>query len=328
MADSIELRFRRALAALVQDGSRLVAAVSGGGDSVALLHLLTRTARGRRFEIAIAHLDHGLRRGSGADRRFVEKLAAQASLDVFAERRAVDTLRRRDESPEEAARRVRRAFLLEALDRLDGDRLVTGHTLDDQAETVLMRLARGSGATALCGIRASGPGPFVRPLLGFEGSELRTWLGGKGLEFRDDPTNRSLRFDRNRVRHLVLPVIRETLNPRAAHHLVRAAERLRADAVFLDRLAQEEAERIVRPVGSRVSLDAERLSSVDPVLGRRIARTAMVEAGADARRVTARHIEALLALGATTNPRGIDLPGRLRARRAGRRIWLERRPEG
>src|SRR5262245_56346875 len=152
MADRVEIAFRRAALRLISDGARVLAAVSGGPDSVALLHLLARHARGQRLEIAVAHLDHGLRPGSAADRRFVERLPSALAVPCFAQRREVATLRRRDESLEEAARRVRRGFLLAALKESGADRIATGHTLDDQAETVLMRLVRGAGPSSLTGM--------------------------------------------------------------------------------------------------------------------------------------------------------------------------------
>jgi tRNA(Ile)-lysidine synthase len=323
----VELEFRRAASRLLSDGSAVLAAVSGGGDSVALLHLLHRYASGRGLRPAVAHLDHGLRRGSKADRRFVERLAADLGYPCIAERREVGKLRRKGESPEEAARRVRRAFLLEAARRAGSERIATGHTLDDQAETVLMRLVRGAGATALTGMAVSGPGPFVRPLLGLEREDLRAYLRRRGLECREDPSNRDLRFDRNRVRRLVLPVLRESLNPRAARHLVKAAGLIREDALFLDGLAEAAlAELCRRGPGGSVELDARGLAEAPPPLGKRVARQALRAAGADARRLGTRHIDALLDLAAGGSGRRLDLPGGLVARKA--RRWIRVRRKG
>jgi tRNA(Ile)-lysidine synthase len=316
VADRVELAFRRAALRLIPDGTRVLAAVSGGGDSVALLHLLNRHARGRGLEIAVAHLDHALRRGSAGDRRFVERVAGEMSLPCFAERRAVNELRRRDESPEESARRVRRAFLTEAAGAARSDQIVTGHTLDDQAETVLMRLARGAGPSALAGMAESGPGPFVRPLLGIERAELRGYLERRGIEFREDPTNRDLRFDRNRVRRLVLPTLTEALNPRAARHVVDAAERLRGDARYLDDLAAEQYRAMRRRLeGGGLRISAGRLAETPRPLAMRIARLALVDAGVDPRRIAARHLEAVRSLATGETRKRLDLPGRIGAER-------------
>ena len=322
MADRVELAFRRGAFALIPEGTRLLVAVSGGGDSVALLHLLRRFAQSRRLELVVAHLDHGLRRDSRTDRRFVERLARELGLSVVADRREVAALRRRDESPEEGARRVRRAFLLEAAREARSGLIATGHTLDDQAETVLMRWARGAGASALAGISPFGPGPFVRPLLEIERGELRDYLERHGLRFREDRTNRDLRYDRNRLRRLVLPVLAAALNPRAARHVCEAASRLREDSRLLDALASEAFERLARTTAGGLELSAAGLSGLDPALGKRVVRLALERAGADPRRIGARHVERLLDLARGGTGRDAHLPGRITARRAGTRLVL------
>lgn len=322
MARAVEIAFHRAARALCPDGSAILVAVSGGGDSVALLHLLHRFAARRRIALTVAHLDHALRRGSAADRRFVQALAARLGLPCTADRRDVRAAKRKDESLEEAARRVRRAFLAEAAAARGAAAIATGHTLDDQAETILMRLARGAGPSALAAMAPAGPGPFVRPLLGLERAELRGWLRGKRLPFRDDPSNESPAFDRNRVRRLVIPLLAKTLNPRAARHIVDAAARLREDAAYLDALARER----LAVLGSRradgLDLDAAALASLPHPLGARVARIALEEAGCDPRRISSRHVEALLALARPGDRGAADLPGGLAARRGRERIRI------
>jgi len=321
MIRKTELDFRQAAKALLPDGCRLLVAVSGGSDSVALLHLVARYARGGRLAPTVAHLDHGLRRGSRTDRRFVERLATELSLPCLAERREVPDLRRRAESPEEAARRVRRAFLIEVAAKCRADHIATGHTLDDQAETVLMRLVRGAGATALTGMAPRGPGPFVKPLLHLERETLRAWLRSGNIPFREDPSNRDLRFDRNRVRKLALPMLRETLNPRAARHLVKAAGRFREDALLVDEMARGAYLAWTRVEKSgTVALDAKALAEAPPPLANRVAGLALRRAGADARRIATRHIEALIDLARGGSGRELHLPGRIVARKA--RRWL------
>jgi len=284
-------------------------AVSGGGDSIALLHLTQRLAVRRRLHLTVAHLDHALRRGSGADRRFVEQAAADLSLPIITDRRPVSALRRKDESPEEAARRVRRGFLLEAAQQVDAAVIATGHTLDDQAETVLMRLVRGAGPAALAGIAVAGPGPFVRPLLGIERAELRALLESRGLRYRDDPSNLARRHDRNRVRNLILPLLSEVLNPKAARHLVEAARRLREDAEHLDAEAHVIFERMVRTGATKgVSLDAGELRATAAPIARRLARLALLRAGCDPRRISSRHVEALLGLAGGAGGKTLCLP--------------------
>lgn len=308
MSDRIEIAFRREAERLVGRGGRVLAAVSGGGDSVALLHLLQRVARGLSLTVGVAHLDHGLRAGSAGDRRFVETLARDAGLPCHSDRRPVRALRRRDESPEEAARRVRRGFLCEVAAAAGYERVAVGHNLDDQAETILMRLARGAGATALTGMAASGPGPFVRPLLGIERAELRRYLERRDRPWREDPSNADLSFDRNRLRRRVMPVIEAALNPRAARHLVRAARLAREDALHLDGLAGAELDQARHDRRGRLVLDAGRIARLAPPIARRLCRLALERAGCDLRRLSARHIDALLELASAGGRRRLDLP--------------------
>jgi tRNA(Ile)-lysidine synthase len=309
-----------------------MAAVSGGCDSVALLQLLVRHARGRDITVGVAHLDHGMRRGSVGDRRFVEALARRLGVPCTSDRREVPRLRRKDESPEEAARRVRRGFLLEARQSSGATSgvtsgvtvIATGHTVDDQAETVLMRLVRGAGPAALAGMRSQGPGPFVRPLLDLERSDLEEYLKGRGESFREDPSNRDLQFDRNRVRRLLIPQIAETLNPRAARQLVKAAALLREDADYLDGLAQDEFRRIASVAsGKALLLDVPALARLPQPMAGRVARLALATAGIDPRRIATRHIAALIDLARGPGGRELDLPGGIRAFRRGQRIRLK-----
>lgn len=324
MTDRIQLAFRRQADRLLAGEPRVWIAVSGGSDSIALLRLLAewRERRNEGPRLHVAHLDHGLRPESPGDRRFVERAAAALGLPCRAERREVPRLRRRGESPEEAARRVRREFLLDV--RGGRGAIATGHTLDDQAETVLLRLARGASTTALAGMRERGPGPFARPLLGFERTELRRWLDRRGVEFREDPQNEDLRFDRNRVRHLVVPLLRERLNPRTPRHLVAAADRLGEDARLLDRIAQGHLAALRRGSrGAAFALDADGLSRLETPLARRVLRAAVAGAGFDLRRISSRHLEALLDLARGAPNRRVDLPGKGTGRRTPRLLRLE-----
>ena len=323
MASPLELAFRRAAKRLIDVDQRWVAAVSGGADSIALLHLLSRLFRDRGDRLIVAHLDHGLRRGSVTDRRFVARRADELGLESVSERREVNDRRRRDESLEEAARRERRDFLERVRITSGAHGILTGHTIDDQAETVLMRLARGAGPEALTGI-AEEAGRFVRPLLGLERAALRDWLEHHQIDWREDPSNKDRRFDRNRLRMEVVPLLERALNPRAARNIASAAATLREDAAFLNDWAEREFERLKRvDRAGRLLLSRTALRELPPVLARRVSLFALQAASIDPRRITRRHLEALIDLAEPPGNRLIHLPQKKCARIVRDEIRLE-----
>ena len=206
---------------------------------------------------------------------------------------------------------------MEAATTAGADAIATGHTLDDQAETIVMRLARGAGPSAVAGMAPAGPGPFIKPLLGIERAALRRWLRRRRLAFREDASNASFAFDRNRVRRLVLPVLAKALNPKAARHLVEAANRLREDTAYLDGLARERFEAITTRRGDILAIEAPALAALAHPLAARVALIALVAAGCDPRRISSRHIDAVVFLVSAEPGSSLDLPGRIGARRRG-----------
>jgi len=226
--------------------TRIVAAVSGGSDSVALFHLLRQLAdRGGLRLAGLVHLHHHLRgEAADGDAAFCRDLATRAGIPVVIGNADVPTLARQaGVSLEVAGRDARQQFYRDALAALRATRVAVAHTRDDQAETVLLRLARGAGATGLAGI-APRRDHLVRPLLELTREELRSYLIATNEGWREDATNADSAIPRNRIRHHVLPQLR-ALNLQADAAIARAADILRTDASFLDELANEAANRIV-----------------------------------------------------------------------------------
>ena len=204
---------------------RIGLAVSGGSDSVALAFLLTKGGKkknaAKRF--VVLHVDHGLRPESKEEYRFVRALARRLGVPFRGIHATV--VRKRGESLEMAARRVRLAFFEDCTRRLKLDAIATGHHMDDMAETFLMKLRRAS----LCGMRERsevGGIRFVRPLLGCRDSELREYLSHYGEEWREDASNGDVSIERNRVRHEVIPFLERTLDPHIVEHIARISGRL------------------------------------------------------------------------------------------------------
>lgn len=298
----------------VPDDAAIVLAVSGGADSVALLHGAAELVRaGRRaWRLSVGHLDHGLRDASADDASFVTDAARGLGIPVEVRRTDVAALAaERGSSLEEAGREARYAFLGELAER-DDALIATAHTLDDAAETVLINLLRGSGLAGARGIPAR-RGRVVRPLLGERRATLRGLLDDAGLAYRDDPTNHDPAFLRNRVRAELLPLL-ESLRPGAVAGLARFARLAADDDDLLDAIAAAELAR--RRTGDGA------IDWRDPparALGRRVLRLVIGEPAPAAERV-----EALL--DAAEGPRGgqrIELGGGRSASVRERRITLD-----
>jgi tRNA(Ile)-lysidine synthase len=299
----------------IPDGTAIVLAVSGGPDSSALLYGAAALAPDRGWRLTVAHLDHGLRETSAAEGAVVASTAA--GLGLPAEVRRVDVAKlaaSEHRSLEDAGRHARYRFLEEVATGLGPEALIaTAHTADDAAETVLLRLARGSGLRGLRGIPAR-RGRIVRPLLHARRAILRETLDAAGIAYLTDPSNADLAHARNRVRADLLPAL-ERLNPAAVEVLTRFGRLAADDDDLLDALGAAELSR--RRDAADASIDWRRPPS--RALGRRVLRLAIGDPAPSAER-----IEALL--DAAEGPRGgvtIELGGDRRASVRERHIRLE-----
>ena len=223
---------------MARDGARLLAAVSGGADSICLLHVLIELG----FQLEVAHFDHQTRNGeSGRDAEFVGEVAARLGLPFHLESRPIEQESRHSgKSFEEYARTARYEFLTRVAASRNCEAVATGHHADDNAETILMRLIRGStpaGAAGIPAVGAWGGVSVIRPLLGLTRDEAMAYLAERGLQYREDSTNADVRYARNRVRHELLPLLAERYNPRVREALLRFAEAQRADSQLLDEIA-------------------------------------------------------------------------------------------
>lgn len=222
----------------------IAAAVSGGADSVAMLLLLQQHCRMKNLRLCVFHVDHGLRDSSDADRRWVEELAKKLGLDFYW-RRAGDADRDSGGRPgsEAWARRFRYECFARMLEESGAELVATGHTADDQAETVLMRMLRGCGAAGAGGIRSrrrlevgEKQVRLWRPLLNIARQQLLGYLAAVKQDWREDETNRSEVFFRNLIRHRVIPVVKNAA-PGAVQHISAVAEELQQLHAFLKHLA-------------------------------------------------------------------------------------------
>lgn len=299
---------------LLRPGDRVLAAVSGGADSVALLHLLADLRRVLAVDLAAGHVDHGLRATAAEDADFVGDLARSLGLPFLLRRIRCEA---RGQSPEQAAREKRYEALHDMAREAGATRIATGHTATDQAETVILRLLRGSGPLGLAGILPATRQGVVRPLLCATREEVRDFLRSRGLDWREDPSNSDRRFLRNRVRGEVLPLLRD-LNPRIDFALAALAEDLEALAL---------------PGGPSSDAASGRPGEVavplDPALPEALRayrmRDAWVALTGEVRGLSRAHLEALVRLWSGSGVAEAHLPGRVIARREGPvvRLWRE-----
>jgi tRNA(Ile)-lysidine synthase len=326
LADSALGAIRRY--ALLPRGGRVVVALSGGPDSVALLHLLLELQdRGELVVSAAAHFNHQLRGADAdADEQFCSDLAA--SLGVRFARGAADVrglAREQKRSIEDAARRARYAFLTAVAKDLGADGVAVGHTRDDQAETFLLRLLRGAGTRGLAAIRPKA-GVVIRPLIDVRRLDLRAYAEARRLPFREDATNADLAIPRNRVRHELIPYLQREFSPGIVEVLAREATSAREDEEKLHAEAIDLAASVVLTNTAHTAplVDADQLSSLHPALGARVAREALARLGSE-QFIGFEHIHRLLDFAAHAKEgAAMSLPGQ-RVVRRGR--WIEFGPE-
>jgi tRNA(Ile)-lysidine synthase len=231
---------------LLRRGQRILAAVSGGVDSMVLLHVLYALSKRHGWRLAVAHLNHQLRgRSSNADERLVVSTARTMGLAVVAERADVRELARRGKvSVEMAAREARHHFLAHAAVRLKSGTIALGHHADDQLELFFLRLLRGSGSEGLAGMKWRNPSPgnprieLVRPLLDQSKEVLRDYAAAAKVRFREDASNASPGFRRNRIRHELLPLLRRNYQPALDRTVLRVMNLLGAEAEFIGQAAE------------------------------------------------------------------------------------------
>ena len=300
---AVRLGVRRELADL-DPGSTVVVACSGGADSLALLAATVFEGAKAGWHVVGAIVDHGLQPDSAEHtERVVAQMVGLGVAETVGARVRVDAA---GLGPEAAARQARYEVLEEIGERFGAAAILLGHTRDDQAETVLMGLARGSGGRSLAGMRRSFD-LYRRPLLGVPRADTVTACQVAGIDFWTDPHNADPRFTRSRVRQRVLPVLEDELGPGVAATLARTAEQLREDMDLLDELARE----ALAALGGVLGVD--RLLVQPTAVRRRVLRLAALDAGSPSSELFYDHVVAMDALlTAWTGQKWVDLPGKLR----------------
>ncbi len=316
---------RNAVRACLSDlpaGDLVLAACSGGADSLAVAAALAFVAPRAGLRGGGVIVDHRLQPGSAERTADVAALLGKLGLDPVRSVTVAVASPGSGAGPEAAARAARYGALDSTADECGAAAVLLGHTLDDQAETVLLGLARGSGGRSLAGMPAR-RGPYRRPLLTVRRATTRAACAELGLEPWRDPHNSDFRFARARVRHRALPALEDALGPGVAEALARTASQLRADAECLDELAFAESGQLRDSCSDPAGLTVGWLRALPAAIRTRVLRDAAIMAGCPHGALTAGHVEQIDALVTSWHgQRWVDLPGGVRARRGDGKVWF------
>jgi tRNA(Ile)-lysidine synthase len=304
---------------MVETGDAVLVGVSGGPDSVALVHILLAFAPVFSLRIAIAHLNHCLRQNeSDRDEAFVTELAKRLDLPIHVERQAVRRYQKSHRlSLEEAAREVRYRFYHAIAARFGYDKIALGHHADDNAELILMGLLRGSGPQGLSGMAPVRDDKIVRPLINLQRSQIMNYIAAKELDYIEDSSNRDLQFLRNKIRHRLIPELKAGYNPQLTVSLNRLAAILDAEHQMLENLIQPIFEKaMIFERQASLGLSIAELNQQPLAVKRRLIRKAILRVKGNLRRIAFVHIEAVLKLAEEgSRARILDLADRIRIRR-------------
>jgi len=294
---------------LISSGEAVIVGVSGGADSVCLLHILAKWQKDSGIRLHVAHLNHQLREvESEADAKYVSNLADSLNIPITIDRQDVAAYRTESNcSVEEAARELRYAFFGRVARGIGANRIAIGHTRDDQVETILMHILRGTGITGLRGLISCSPMAYnrlemsspanrntllvIRPLLDITREETTNYCQEYHLCSRIDSSNRSLFFFRNRLRLHLLPLLRQ-YNPSVDQALLRLADIAREDNAFIEQQVYRLWDTLARQENNAIYLDKKQVVNLPIALQRQLLRVSLAKLAGDTRDIEASHIEA------------------------------------
>jgi tRNA(Ile)-lysidine synthase len=315
---------------IFQQGEHVAVGFSGGGDSVYLVLMLLELARPFDLTLWLVHVNHGIR-GEEADRdqAFCEKFAREKSLPILLFRGDVPSMAREQKrSLEEAARQFRYDCFQEALEKQGLDKIAVAHHQDDQAETILFQMMRGSGLGGLGGMKAV-TGNLVRPLLPLRHREIRQDLEAMGQAWCEDSTNQETEYSRNRIRHQVMPLLEESVNSSATEHIARCGQQFQWIQQFLnEELDKRMGELSLQTTSQgRLTVSVQGLLGLPRALQMEMAHRLFVMQAGKSRDITFSHLEALLALAQGETGKRLDLPYDIKAGKDYDTVWLQHAPD-
>ncbi len=309
---------------MIQPGDRVLAGVSGGADSVCLLFILLEYREKVRFDIKVVHVEHGIRgEESLQDASYVEKLCQKLNVEYECVQVDIPAMAAAEKlSTEEAGRLARYRIFEEIRKSWQADKIAVAHNQNDQAETILWNLARGSGLDGAAGIRPVRD-RIIRPLLECSRTEIEAYLKQKNIIWREDQTNQELDYTRNIIRNCLLPEMTEKLNAGTIQHLAQFGTEMQETREFLQELVEEACQKMVRIRPGQVKIDLHQMKKEKEFLQERILRFCLKEVGCGLKDIQRKHIWAVRELVEKQSGRWIQLPGGWLARRTFDQLVIE-----
>lgn len=315
---------------VLKTGTLVLTGVSGGADSVCLLHVLYSLGKINGFSVAAVHMNHMLRaEESMQDEKFVQNICEQWGIPLKTYRRDVKTYSKEKRcSLEEAGRILRYDLFHDIRNELNAEYIAVAHHKEDQAETVFLNLLRGSGLNGICGMEAV-QGYIIRPLLNTEKNEIYEYLSYNNLKYRTDSSNLSNVHIRNAIRNVIFPQIVKQTGIPVTHSLVRTADILKADRDFLERLAEENYKQIViSKLKHSIELDRNKLTGLDCAISGRIIRIAWEAVTGSRKGLESKHVKAALEIAAETGKnKAIDFPNGIIFKAEYDRVYVVKKKE-
>lgn len=302
---------------LIEDGDKILVGVSGGADSVCLLHVLYTLYQGSGVSLHVVHVNHGIRKEEAErDENFVRSLCERLKLPYRVYYFDVAAMAKSERlSEEEAGRIVRYKAFAKAAESFGCNKVAVAHNKNDNAETFLLNLFRGSAVKGLTGMdpvikidTGAGTVTVIRPLLAVTRDEIMEYIHERGLEYREDSTNQSNAYTRNRIRNHVLGYVREHINSNAIEHITSAAEHIGEAYGFIEKHINERYEGLVNAEGEGYEYDPGELMKEDPVIRKGIVRRIFKELSGSLKDIDAKHTDEVLALGEKQVGKMIHLP--------------------
>lgn len=257
---------------LLKNGDTIVVGVSGGPDSTCLLHILVELQKEYSFQLHVAHINHGIRKEAGEDEEYVKNLCKNFKIPFNNKKEKVEEIAKKNKwSIEEAGREIRYAFFKEIANKTGANKIATAHTANDNAETVLMNLLRGSGTNGLKGIEPIRDGVYIRPLIEISRNQIEEYCKMYNLHPKMDSTNQENMYTRNKVRNQLIPYLEEQFNPNIISTLNRLSNIAKEENSYFEKITKKAYEEIkISQTKEKIELDLKVFNTFDLVIKNRI----------------------------------------------------------